>query len=74
MPRYFFSIDDEPAPSSELAIELPNNAAALRRAADVQERIASRDPNKLVSVNIWNENGRRLGTVGADVLEVRTHD
>jgi hypothetical protein len=63
MPRYLFSTDDAPPPSIDSAVELPDNAAALHEAAEVQEELARKEA-RLPAVNIWNEHGYRLGRIG----------
>jgi hypothetical protein len=60
MPRYLFSLSDKP-PSDEFAIDLPDDLAAIREAGLIQEDFTRTGPTRAVSVNVWDECGRRIG-------------
>jgi hypothetical protein len=60
MPRYRFSLSDEPPPSDEFAIDLPDDPAAIREAGLIQEDFTRTGPTRAVSVNTWDECGRRV--------------
>jgi hypothetical protein len=60
MPRYLFTINDKPPPSDEFAIDLPDDLAAIREARLIQEDFTRTGPARTVSVNIWDECGRRV--------------
>jgi hypothetical protein len=67
MPRYLYSFNDDPPPSTKFAVDLPDDATAFREAALAQEELCRNEPNRIVSINIWNEHGIRIGRVGSSV-------
>ena len=63
MPWYRFSLNDDPSPSDEFALDLPDDAAATREAVLAREKFWGSEPNGLVCVNIWDESGRRVAQI-----------
>jgi hypothetical protein len=77
MPRFYFHLFDDVTAIDEEGLELPNEAAAMERAADITREMAAesvRTGHLILDhcIDIANENGDTIGTVHfRDVVQIR---
>jgi hypothetical protein len=73
MPRYLFSLTEQPPPD-EFAIDLPDDGAAIREAGFAQQELARNDLNMLICITIWDEKGRRVARIATAADKTLTMD